>query len=127
MTSRITTRLRRLARGAAGCLLGGALMVPLGPTSTSQAVNQMNNMSMRPLPSADPRPVVRDSMVWVPDRVILVPGQPAGAVVPGHWERVMPEGDRHVPPTTVVQPSTGTLQSFPSGTYPSPDERPYGP
>jgi hypothetical protein len=121
----LTRLVRRVAKGAAGCLLGGAMMVPLGPTSTSQAVNQINQMSTRPLPSADARPVVRDDMVWVPDRTIRVPGQ-GDALVPGHWERLTPEGQRYVPPVTATDPS-GTVTQFPSRDYPPPAERPYGP
>jgi hypothetical protein len=122
----ILTRLvRRAVRSAAGCLLGGAMMVPLGPTTAGQAVNQMNQMSTRPLPSADARPVVRDDMIWVPDRTIRVPGQ-GDALVPGHWERLTPEGQRNVPPVTATDPS-GTVTQFPSRDYPQPAERPYGP
>lgn len=118
--------LRRLARTtAAGCLLGGAMAIPLGPTTTGQAVDQMNRMSTRPLPSADPRPVVRDDMVWVPDRVIRVPGQ-GDALVPGHWEQLTPEGRHQVPPVTATDPS-GAVTQFPAGAYPPPAERPYGP
>src|SRR5712692_9843362 len=109
MTTRLGDFVRRVARGAAGCLLGGALLVPLGPTTTSQAVNQMNSMSMRSLPLVAPPPVVRDSMVWVPARVILAPGEPTGVVVPAHWERRTPEGDLYVPPLTAPRPSTGAL------------------
>jgi len=119
--------IRRFARGTAGCLLGGAMMVPLGPTTTGQAVDQMNRMSTRPLPSADPRPVTRDDMVWVPDRLIRVPGTASEALVPGHWEQLTPEGRRQVPAVTGVDPATGAVTSFPSGSYPPPAERPYGP
>jgi hypothetical protein len=99
------------------------MMVPLGPTTTSQAVNQMNATSMRPLPSVAPRPVVRDSMTWVPDRVVVVPG--AGtAVVPGHWERRLPDTkDVYVPPLTVVTPGTGAVQTIPGGIRPPVQER----
>lgn len=118
--------IRRVTRVTAGCLLGGAMMVPLGPTTTGRAVDQLNQMSMRPLPSADPRPVVRDDMVWVPDRTIRVPGL-GEATAPGHWEQLTPEGRRQVPSVTVVDPSTGTVTSYPAGNYPAPAERPYGP
>ena len=77
------------------------MLVPLGPTTTSQAVNQMNAASMRGVPSVASRPVVRDAMIWVPGRVVRLPGE--GVVtVPGHWERRLP-GTRevHVPPLTV--------------------------
>jgi hypothetical protein len=130
MTRALGGLVRRLARGAAGCLLGGAMMVPLGPTTTSQAVNQINGMSMRPLPLVAPTPAMREGMVWVPDRVVHVPGGlgPSGTiVVPAHWERRTPEGDLYVPPLTAPVPATGGLQSFPAGSYPPPDERPYGP
>jgi hypothetical protein len=126
MTLELRRRCRVLARSAAGCLLGGAMMIPLGPTTTGQAVDRMNQMSTRPLPSADPRPVVRDDMVWVPDRIVRVPGQ-GDAMVPGHWERLTPEGRQYVPPVTAVDPATGTVTQFPAGAYPPPGERPYGP
>jgi len=116
---------RRVARTTAGCLLGGALMIPLGPTTTGQAVDRLNQMSTRPLPSAGPSPVVRGDMVWVPDRTVRVPGQ-GDALVPGHWERVTPEGQYNVPPVTAVDPS-GRVTQFPSRDYPPPAERPYGP
>ena len=118
---------RRLARGAGGCLLGGALLLPPVMTTTSQAINQINAMSMRPLPAAAERPVVREDNVWVPARVILVPGEPNGAVVPGHWERRTADGELYVPPLTVVRPSSGSLQAFPAGSYSPSDGRPYGP
>jgi hypothetical protein len=59
------------------------MLVPLGPTTTSQAVNQMNSMSMRGVPSVPSRPVPRDTMVWVPDRYVPFPGEGTVAV-PGH-------------------------------------------
>ena len=127
MTTWLDGLTRRVASAATGCLLGGALLVPLGPTTTSQAVNQMNSMSMRPLPIVALSPVVRDTMVWVPARVVQVPGEPTGVVVPPHWERRTPEGDLYVPPLTAPRPSTGALQSFPGGYQPPTDERPYGP
>jgi len=100
------------------------MLVPLGPTTTSQAVSQMNSMSMRPLPSVAARPVVRDTMVWVPTRVVPVAGEPTGAVVPGHWERRLPDTNEvHVPPLTIFKPSTGTYESTPAGIRRPADER----
>jgi hypothetical protein len=119
-----------IARG--GCLLGaaslmpiaGAAMPPLGPTTTSRAVNQINSGSMRPLPSATPRPVVRDSMIWVPTRIVPLPGEPTGVAVPGHWERRLPgTNEVHVPPLTVERPSTGTTETYPAGIRPPVEER----
>lgn len=118
----VATLRRRLARAAMGCLLGGALTVPLGPTTTSQAVDRMNSMSTRPLPSVAPRPVVRDPMVWVPDRYTPLPG--GGTVmVPGHWERRLDGRDVHVPPLTVRDPETGVTTTLPAATRPPVEER----
>jgi hypothetical protein len=114
--------LRRLTRGVAGCLLGGAMMVPLGPTTTSQAVNQMNATSMRPLPSVAPREVVRERNVWVPTRVVPVPGQ-GTVMVPGHFERRLDGRDVYVPPLTVHDLDTGATTTLPAGTRPPSDER----
>ena len=122
--------LRGMVRGAAGCLLGGALMVPMGgsvigpmgPTSTSQAVNQINSLARQPLPSTTPRAVVGEPAQWVPDRVVPVPG--AGVVVvPGHWERQLEPHKVFVPSLTVRNPQTGVMSTFPAGTYPPVDER----
>ena len=118
---------RRLARGFTGCLLGGAMAVPLGPTTTSQAVNQLNSASMRPLPMVTPVPASSETMFWVPPRSVLSPGAATGVVVPGHWERVTPEGNVYVPPLTATEPSTGAVQSFPGGYYSPADPRVYGP
>ena len=87
MKTVIAHRLRQLARVATGCLLGGALMVPMGgsvtvpmgPTTTSQAVDQFKAMSMRtlgtlPAGSTPSAVVVGDGMQWVPDRMVSVPG-----------------------------------------------------
>ena len=130
MNIRITRPLRRLTRGAAGCLLGGALMVPMGgavigpmgPTSTTQGVNQINSLARQPLPSTTPRAVVGEPAQWVPDRVVPVPG--AGVVVvPGHWERQLEPHKVFVPSLTVRNPQTGVMSTFPAGTYPPVDER----
>ena len=126
MNRTIRCLIRALTRASAGCLLGGALTIPLGPTTTGQAVDRMNQMSTRPLPSADARAVGRDDMVWVPDRTIRVRGQ-GEALVPGHWEQLTREGQQRVPPITAVDPNTGAVTQYPAGSYPPPAERPYGP
>jgi hypothetical protein len=122
MTRRFHDLQRRLARAAVGCLLGGAMAVPLGPTTTSQAVNQMNATSTRALPSYAPREVVRERNVWVPARSVPLPGQ--GRVsVPGHFERRLDNGDVYVPPFTVRDPATGAITTLPAGTQPPSDDR----
>jgi hypothetical protein len=136
MSTRITHRLRRLGRVATGCLLGGALMVPMGrslavpmgPTTASQAVNQINSTSMRPMTaapsvSATPSAVgVDDTMQWVPDRTVPVPGV-GYMVIPGHWERRLDAHKVFVPALTGHNPQTGAMSTFPAGTYPPVDER----
>lgn len=98
------------------------MAIQLGPTTTSQAVNQMNATSMRGLPSVARRPVVRDSMVWVPER--LVPFHNGGVVVvPGHWERRLDSRDVFVPPLSVRNPESGAIFSVPAGTRPPVEER----
>jgi hypothetical protein len=126
----IAERSRQLARVATGCLLAGALLVPMarsvsvpmGPTTTSQAVDQINSMATRPLGSTPSAVGVGDGMQWVPDRMVPVPG--AGVVsVPGHWERRLDTHKVFVPALTVHDPRTGVSSTFPAGTYPPVDER----
>jgi len=122
-TTRRATWWRRLARGTAGCLLGGAMMVPLGPTTTGQAVNQINSSSTRPMPSVAPRPVTPETMIWVPPRSVTVPLQ-GTVTVPGHWERRLPgTNEVHVPPLVVQPPAPGAPFTVPAGVRPPVEER----
>ncbi len=99
------------------------MLVPLGPTTTSQAVNQMNATSMRGVPPVASRPVVRDSMTWVPDRTVRLPGE-GTVVVPGHWERRLPEGrEVYVPPLTMRNPKTGATTTLPAAVHRPVEER----
>jgi len=122
MSIRIHRALRRLARATAGCLLGGAMMVPLGPATTSQAVNQMNATSVRPLPSVAPPQAGGETMIWVPTRVVPLPGQ-GTVVAPGHWERRLGAHEVYVPPLTVRNPETGATTGLPAGIRPPTEER----
>ena len=122
MHERCRTLLRRLARRMAACLLGGAMTIPLGPTTTQQAVNRMNATSMRPLPSSAPREVVRERNVWVPARTVPLPGQ-GTVMVPGHFERRLDNGDVYVPPLTVRSPATGVTTTLPAGARRPSDDR----
>ena len=108
MSPRTRHLLRRLVRSMAGCLLGGAMAIQLGPTSTSQAINQMNATSMRGVPSVAPTPAPRTDMIWVPTQVMRLPGE-GTVTVPAHWER---RGTR-----------TGETTTVPAGTRPPADER----
>lgn len=98
------------------------MIVPLGPTTTSQAVNQMNATSMRPLPSVAPAPAVGETMIWVPTRVVPLPGR-GTVVAPGHWERRLGAHEVHVPPLTVRNPETGATTVLPAGIRRPPEER----
>ena len=122
MSQTLRDLVRRLARGAAGCLLGGAMMVPLGPTTTSQAVNQINATSMRPLPSVAPAPRVGETMIWVPTRLVPFPGQ-GTVVAPGHWERRLDAHEVYVPPLVIRHPETGATTVLPGGIRPPTEER----
>jgi hypothetical protein len=92
---------RRLGRCLAGLLAGGAMAVPLGPTTTQRAVDRMNASSMRGVPSVPAAPAPRGDMVWVPDRFVPAPGAPTGVFEPGHWVVHTPEGGRIAPPPPV--------------------------
>ena len=105
----------------AGRLLVGALLAfQLGPTTTGRAVDQINGMSTRPLPSVRANPVPPPRSVWVPDQYVRLPGEPHYVRVPGHWEHRLPSGDLSVPPVTVDRGSDGTLQTLPGTTRQSP-------
>jgi hypothetical protein len=104
---------RRLAGMLSGCLLAGAMAVPLGPTTTGRAVDQLNSSSMRgvPVPRAPVAP--RPDMVWVPDQYVPVPGHPTGIYVPGHWRQITPDGHVIMPPLTGTVPGTGAVETLP--------------
>jgi hypothetical protein len=97
----------RLLRGVSGCMLAGALSVPLGPTTTGRAVDQMNSSSMRGVPVPPIPAAPRARQEWVPGRYVSVPGQPEQVFVPGHWRTVTPEGQIIIPPLRGTVPSTG--------------------
>jgi hypothetical protein len=96
-------------------VLAGVLAFQLGPTTSGRAVDRMNDMSSRPLPSVAPNPGVhpRSSSVWVPDRHVRLPGEPVPVLVPGHWAHRLPDGTLSVPPVTIERPSDGTYQTLP--------------
>ena len=111
----MVVRVTRLRRLAAGCLLGGALAVPLGPTTIGRAVDQINRQSIRPIPAVPSRETPRSDQVWVPDRFVIIAGESAPVLVPGHWERRINDREFGVPALTIFRPSTGTHETFPGG------------
>ena len=113
--------LRFVTPRVAGCLLTGALVAfQLGPTTTGRAVDQINGMSSRPLPSAGANPGPSPRSVWVPDHYVRLPGEPNPVRVPGHWEHRLPDGSLSVPPVTVERGSDGSHQTLPGSTRQSP-------
>jgi hypothetical protein len=115
------TRWRRLA---AGCLLGGALTVPLGPTTTGRAVDQINRQSSQPVGSVPARGVPRSDQVWVADRLVTIAGESSPVLVPGHWERRIGDREFDVPALTIFRPSTGTYETVPGGVRGPAETRP---
>lgn len=117
----LLTRFRCLA---AGCLLGGALTVPIGPTTTGRAVDQINRQSRQPVPSAPVLEIPRSDQVWVPDRVVTIPGEPTPVLVPGHWERRINDREFDVPALSIFRPATGVYQTVPGGVRGPAETRP---
>lgn len=112
---------RFLISRSAGCLLAGALLAfQLGPTTTGRAVDQINGMSTRPLPSVPPPAAAPARSVWVPDRYVRIPGEPDPVRVPGHWQHRLPDGTLYVPPVTVERPSENSYQTLPGGVREAP-------
>ena len=77
------------------------MVVAMGPTTTQQAVDQMNSSSMRGVATPPVRQAPRQDTVWVPDRFVPAPGAPQGVFEPGHWVIFTPEGGRIAPPPPV--------------------------
>jgi hypothetical protein len=110
--------------------VAAALLVALqlggGATSTGRALDQIERSVTRPVPTTPPRPVERPP-VWVPDRIISVPGQPEGVRVPGHWEHHYGDNRVLVPPLTVCNTQTGECRTEPGGVKPPVHDRPQTP
>ena len=81
----------------------------------------------QPLPNPAPAvpPVVGPSVggdLWVPSRIVPVPGEPGGLVVPGHWERRISPHETYIPPLTATTPD-GRPVTIPGGIVRPPAER----
>lgn len=114
-------------RRSCALLAGGLLMLQAGGgATTSQIVDRINAASTRSVPAVGPPEVARPDMVWVPDRYVPIPAQPASALVPGHWERRVSDREFYAPPQAIVNPSDGSVRVFPAGLRPPPEER-HGP
>ena len=103
---------------------GGVQATPrFGPVSpSSRALDQLQRSTTTPLPTL-PAPTGQHAAdTWVPDRIVPVPDQPGGAVVPGHWERRLSDRENYVPPLTATTPD-GRIFTVPGGVMPPPDQR----
>ena len=95
----------------------------LGSTSPgSRALDQLNNSVTRPVPALPPPTGQHSADVWVPDRVVPVPDQPSGLMVPGHWERRVAPNQNYVPPMVITSPDGRTV-TVPGGILPPPEQR----
>ena len=96
----------------------------IGPTSPSGPMfDRLHNSVTRPVPSLPAPPTGQHPTdVWVPDRFIPVPGQPTGAIVPGHWERRISDRENYVPPLVITTPD-GRTTAVPGGVMPPPEQR----
>ena len=90
---------------------------PAGPM-----LDQLNRSMSRPVPTLPPPSGQSPADVWVPDRIVPIPGQPAGAHVPGHWERRISDRENYVPPLVIRTPDGGTV-ALPAGVMPPPEQR----
>ena len=101
----------------------GATPRGVGPGSPSRSsLDQLMNSVTRPVPTLPPPTGQSPADVWVPDRIVPVPGQPGGAHVPGHWERRISDREHYVPPLVITTPD-GRSTTLPAGVAPPPDQR----
>ncbi|MBM4443286.1 MAG: hypothetical protein FJ027_22975 [Candidatus Rokubacteria bacterium] len=113
---------------ATALLLAQAGVTPrVGPTTPAgPMLDQLNRSMTRPVPTL-PAPSGRHPAdVWVPDRIVPVPGHAGGVLVPGHWERRISDREHYVPPMVIRAPD-GTTTAVPGGVMPAPDQRPLAP
>ena len=96
----------------------------IGPTTPAgPMLDGLTNSVTRPVPTLPAPPTGQSPAdVWVPDRIIPVPGQAGGALVPGHWERRLSDREHYVPPLVIRTPD-GRTTTLPAGVAPPPDQR----
>ena len=96
----------------------------VGPTTPAgPRLDRLNNSLRQPVPALPPPPTgTSGADVWVPDRLLPVPGQSQGVWVPGHWERRISDREHYVPPMVIRTPDGGTV-AIPGGVMPPPEQR----
>jgi hypothetical protein len=120
----------RARRWIGPCLFAGGLaaMPSLGPTTTSNAVNQIVNSATQGAPVAPPAAAVPPSdLIWVPDRYVPVVGQATPAYVPGHWEQKIDARRSYAPPLPVIDQYIGAVGNTPAGIRETPPSERIGP
>ena len=111
------------ALGAAVMLAQAGATPRIGPTSPSgPALDRLYNSATRPMPAVPPPTGQSPADVWVPDRIVPVPTQPGGALVPGHWERRLSDRENYVPPLVITTPD-GRSTTLLAGVAPPPEQR----
>jgi hypothetical protein len=99
---------------------------PGGTTPGGAIFDRLNQSSTRPVPQTPPPAVRQPDMQWVPDRLVQVPGTDGHVLVPGHWERRLPNTNEvYTPPLTGRSLQGDTTIQFPAGSRPPVNERQY--
>jgi hypothetical protein len=105
--------------------LGGGVHGALPGPSTpgAPALDQLERSVRRPLPTLPPPALGAGAGdIWVPTRIVPLPGEPGGLIVPGHWERRISDRETYVPPLTATTPDGRTV-TIPGGVMRAPGER----
>ena len=111
---------------SAASAVGGLLLIVLqlgGGTPLQKSLDQLQRDVTKPVPSAPPPVVSRPDSVWVPDRHLRDPIDGRNIIVPGHWERRLPDGQYYGPPMTICSEAGGTCTTIPAGVRPAPEHR----
>ena len=104
-----------MIRRFACTIVAGALLSVNGGASTSALAGRIAADSLRPVPTTPGVAPFRPDMSWVPDRFVVVPGQSAPVMAPGHWEQRLSDREVSVPTLVVTDPATGAITVVPGG------------
>jgi hypothetical protein len=101
-------------------ILAQASGPPIHTTPGGSTLDRLRDSTTRPGPVLPPAPPAPSS-VWVPERSMLLPNG-THVLVPGHWERQLPDGRYEVPPLVGTTPEGGAV-AIPRGIRPPVDQR----
>jgi hypothetical protein len=111
-------------KSAGSAFVAILLLMQLGSgTPLGQSLDQIGRSVTRPVPQAPPTSVWRPDSVWLPDRHMRDPIDGRTIIVPGHWERRLPDGQYYGPPMTICSEAGGTCTTIPAGVRPAPENR----